>query len=100
MTTEELKLVLETLNTATEEGKSAFLFWVFMDVIPEFIWAMTFTALVWVLANKAINAMTSQSRAERCLTEVAEMVGLRITPPIYPSECRELKEKLGERLTR
>lgn len=92
MNTEQLKMILDTLQTMGAAGHDAFVWWLVLDkALPVLGWLLTFSGLVW-LAWHLMQRIDACSIGE----QVRDAVGVGSAGPLVPSEARETLKRVHE----
>lgn len=92
MDTEQLKMILDVLRTASEAGQSAFVWWLVLDkVLPVVAWLITFAGLLW-LAHRVIQ----QCIVTRLGEQVRDMLGIGSPGPMLRREADETLRRVRE----
>lgn len=92
MDTEQLKMILGTLQTMGEAGHSAFVWWLVLDkALPVAAWLLTFCGIC-LLVRMLIHRIGSTGLGER----VRDTLGVGHPGPLMPNEEREVMARVRE----
>ena len=84
MSTEQLQMILNTLQGLGADGKSALIWWMVLDkALPVLGWLLTFCGLLW-LGLKIINAVSATSH----MAKLRDDMGIGGPGPLWDSEAR------------
>ena len=92
MNTDQLKMILDTLQTMGVAGHDAFIWWLVMDKgLPVLGWLLTFSGLVW-LAKHGIRCIGANSLGE----QVRDTLGVGSDGPVTRGEAIETLRRVKE----